>query len=203
MHLKGSQSHKKYIYIAGLITLVGLAAAAWLFRRSGLASYPNLIKEAYQETQHYLEVPGSSVVELTRTGAYGIYYEQTISDDERKALPALECSLTTKSTGSKIEAVPDYVKTNRYASDDLGRSGVLIMSITVNKPDAYTFACDFQGDHGDQEITVSLGPNYLWEFFKVVGKISLPVAGGVGIICSSILIAFIFATIGVIKRAVK
>ncbi len=201
MHQKKSHSIKKYIYCAGLITLVGIAATAWLFRRSGMASYPDLIEEAYQETQHYLKVPGSSVVELTRTGAYGIYYVENKYDDDRKTPPALECFLTAKSTGSKTEAVPDHVETNRYEIDELGRSGVLIMSITVDRPDTYTFACDYREGSGRRENTVALSPNYLWEFIKVAGKVSLPILGGISILCGSFLLALLVVVIGVVQLA--
>jgi len=188
-------------WIAVLPVLVGALVAALLFRNSGVGIYPVLISNAYEEEQHHLNVPGSTDVKLTRTGAYGIYYEHSLVDSRQILAPAIDCSLTSKSKGVKLEAVPDYVETNRYWFKEQGGSGVLVMSITVNNPDTYTFACHYQDGSAQPEITVALGPNYFWEFLSVASKISLPLLGMIGVLCGSFLLALIIAIGVAIKRA--
>ena len=188
--------------ISVLVILFGTLISAWIFV-SGIAMYPALIGDAYREDQHHLRVPGSKDVKLARTGAYGVYYEYSLvssAADHSKMPPAIDCSLTSKSTGAEIEAVPDYVETNRYWSKDRRGTGVLIKSITVGQSDTYTFSCNYQDGSIKPEITVALGPNYVWEFLSVAGKVSLSLLGGISILFGSILVALIVVVVVAIKR---
>ena len=194
-----------FFVIAALIILLGLLVSGWIMNDSGITNYPAMISNAYREDQHRLSVPGSTDVILTRTGAYGIYYEfSSVSasvENSPKMPPAIDCSLTSKLTGVEIEAVTDYVETNRYWSKDQGGTGVLIMSITVDEPDTYTFTCQYQINSTEPEIViVALGPNYFWEFLRVAGKISISFLGAMTAFCGSILIGLIIIVIVAIKR---
>ena len=155
--------HSRWLFgIPVLIVLGGALISILLFSSSGIGTYPALIADAYREEQHHLTVPGAIDVKLTRTGAYGIYFEHSLVSSIYPDIgmpPAIDCSLTSKSTGVVIEAVPDYVETNRYRTKDL-HTGVLIMSITVDEPDSYTFACNYQDGSTEPEISVALGPPY-------------------------------------------
>ncbi len=196
------QSPSRWYYgIAGLIVLAGILSTVYLFKSSGIAMYPVLIADAYDEEQHHLKVPGSKEVKLIRTGAYGIYYENSLVDTHKQIPPAIDCSLISNSTGFKIEAVPDYVETNRYWLKDQTGFGVLVMSITVDQPDTYTVSCDYQDGSTRPEISVALGPNYFWEFLRVAWKISLPTLGGMSTLCGSLLLALLFVIVVAIKRA--
>jgi hypothetical protein len=190
--------------LAGLVLLAGLLISALLIKQSGASRYPDLIADTYQETQHYLTVPGATQVALTRTGAYGIYYQHSLvaaAEDPRIEIPpAIDCSLTSRSTGAKIEAVPDYVATNRYVSQDQGELGVLIMSLTVDQPGAYTFACDVQAGSSQPEIVVALGPNYMWEFLGLAWQIALPLLGGAGVVCGSLGLVALLLIAGVVLK---
>ena len=180
--------HKKtsnwLIGLALLIIIAGILTSLVLFRHPSAARYPALIADAYQDPQQHLTVPGDRDVKLTRTGAYGIYYEYSLVahpvDPRTKMPPAIDCSLVSHSSGARIAAVPDYVETNRYRSREQDISGVLIMSITVDKPDTYSFACHYQDGRSGPEIVVTLGPNYFWEFLRVAWKIGIPLLSGVG-----------------------
>jgi hypothetical protein len=200
--MKKQNLHRWLFSIAGLIMLAGLLMTTLLFKQANINRYPSLIAEAYQETRHHLRVPGDMEVKLNRTGAYGIYFEYDLTSSiypEVEIPPTIDCTLTSKTTGAVIEAVPDYVQTNRYRSKDL-HSGVLIMSLTVEKPGAYTFACDYQDGRVEPEIRVALGPNYFWEFLRVVWKSGLPVLGGSSILCGSVLLAFLLLISGVVFK---
>ena len=189
---------------AVLVILFGILISAWVLKDSGLTQYPTMIADAYGEEQHRLSVPGSKDIKLTRAGAYGIYYEYSPANSLRgpseRMPPAIDCSLTEKSTGAETEAVPDYVETNRYWSKDQVTTGVLIMSVTVNGPGAYTFACHYQDGSIEPEIGVALGPNYVWEFLSVAGKISLSLFKAMAISFMSVAIGLIIVFIVAIKR---
>jgi len=185
-----------------LIFLGGVLISILLFSGSGIGTYPTLIADAYREEQHHLNVPGSRDINITRTGAYGIYYEYSLVSSvypDEGLPPAIDCSLTSESTGTEIAAVPDYVETNRYRSKDL-HTGVLIMSITVNQPDSYTFACNYQDGRTGPEISVAIGPNYFWEFIRVAVRIFISSIAGMAILLGSMAIAVVVLTVIIIKR---
>ncbi|MEJ2352596.1 MAG: hypothetical protein P8Y03_22650 [Anaerolineales bacterium] len=189
--------------IAILVVLLGLLASAWILKTSGIATYATRITDTFSEAQHRLSVPGSRDVKLTRTGAYGIYYEYSpasSSVDCPQWVPAIDCSLTSQSTGAKLQAVPDYVETNRYEAKNQDRIGVLIMSLTVHKPDTYTFACRYQNEAERPDITVALSPNYAWEVLRVAGKGGLALFGGMTVTCGSMLFGLVIVVIVAVKR---
>ena len=204
--MKGKQKNlRSWLFgFAVLILLAGILISAVLFKHSGAAMYPSLIADAYREAQHHLTVPGAREVKLTRTGTYGIYFGHSpvtaAVDPRTKIPPAIDCSLTSQSSGAKIEAVPDYVETNRYWSKDRGGMRVLIMSLTVEKPDTYTFACDYQDGSPEPEIVVALGPNYFWEFLRLAWKMGIPLLGGIGVLSGSILLAGLLFIAGLLLK---
>lgn len=157
-----------------MILLIGILLCNWISIASDFCSYPSKLADIYREKQKLIVVPGSSQVELLRPGAYGIYYEYSfLSDTSAKGLfpPSLDCSLKS-ADGNLIRAVPDYVPTNRYWSRTKGGIGVLIMSLTVEQPGTYMFTCLRQGGEEKPELTVALGPNYMWELFRMIGNFS-------------------------------
>jgi hypothetical protein len=196
-----------YYGISVLVILLGLFLSGWIIKGSGLERYPALIKRVFGEAQHHLWVPGSVDVKLTRTGAYGIYYENSLvsatANPRLMVPPTIACSLTSKSTGAKVNAVSDYVESNQYWSQDQGRYFILIMSITIDKPDTYAFTCDYLDGSTEPEISLALGPNYIWEFLKVAGKVALPLMGGTGVLCGSLLLAAIILLLVWISRRIS
>ena len=205
MKRKKQTLHRVLFRLAGLILLSGLLIATLLFKQAHSNRYPNLIPDAYRERQHQLTVPGTKQVHLSRTGAYGIYFEHKLVSPiypEVEIPPAIDCTLTSKTTGAMIEAVPDYVKTNRYRLKD-HHSGVLTMSLSVDKPGSYTFACVYQDGSTGPEIQVALGPNYFWEFLQVAGKIGLPFVGGISVFCGSLLLALPLLVIGIAIKSLS
>lgn len=205
MNINKQTLHRWLFSTTALILFAGLLAATILFKQSNISRYPSMIANAYQDAQHHLMVPGEMEVKLARTGAYGIYFEHNLMSSiypEVEIPPAIDCTLTSKATGAVLEAVPDYVKSNRYRSRDL-YAGVLIMSLTVDKPGTYTFACDFQDERTEPEIRVALGPNYFWEFLRVAWKISLPLLGGSSILCGSVLLAFLLLVTGIVIKVLN
>jgi hypothetical protein len=193
------QNPTRWLYgIALLPILFGTLVCAWILKDSGIGMYPAMIADAYGEGQHRLSVPGSKEIKLTRTGAYGIYYEYNLmstSVDPPPLPPEIDCSLTSKSTGAKMEAAPDYVETNRYWSKDRDRTGVLVMSITVDEPDSYTFACNYPDGRISPKLVLAIGPNYFFEFLRVAWNMGGSILGGAGVLCGSFVFSFGIATI--------
>jgi len=192
---------------AGIIFIVGIIASIVLFKSPGLRMYPSMISNAYREHQHHLSLPGKTEVFLTRTGAYGIYYEYSLvaasAEDYTNLPPDIQCSLTSHATDSIIQAVPDYVESNRYWSKEAGGLGVLVMSISVEEPGMYTFECSYNHGQTEPEIGISLGPNYYWEFLRVIGKIFVPFVLGISIKILSIIVPIFLIIIGCILKKTK
>lgn len=187
-----------------LVILGGVMASAWILKDAGLSRYPEMISASYRQAQVHLAVPGVTEAKLTRQGAYGIYYvynPATIQLENLEMPPAIECTLTSQSTGAERAATPDYVDTNRYWTKDQTRTGVLIQSITVQHADTYTFACRYQDGRATPEIEVALGPNYLWEFMKVTGKLAQPLLAGIGVLCGTFLLAVITLIVAIVLWA--
>jgi len=198
MKTKQKNLHRWLFVLSLLIVLLGLLISGLVIK--GKKSYPTFISDVYQEQQHHMMVPGKTTVQLNRRGAYGIYYVydlMSLSNSSHDIPPEISCMLTSDALETKIEAVPDYVETNRYQLQN-NYAGVLIMSLTVNKPGTYTLACDYNDGGTEPEIMVALGPNYFWEFIRVVWKIGFPVLGGGSILCGSILLSFLFLVIGIV-----
>ena len=74
------------------------------------------------------------------------------------------------------------------------------MSITVEEPDSYTFACQYQDGSTEPEITVALGPNYFWEFLRVAARIFVSSVACLTILLGSTAVAVVVLIVIVIKR---
>ena len=164
---------------AMLVFLGGILAAGVIFHFSGLRYFPSSLADIYREDRIVLQVPGSKDVQLTRAGAYGIYFQYSLVSAALEPVhipPAIDCSLKAN-TGQIIEGVPDYEPTNRYWSKKGGGPATLIKSVTIEEPGLYEFSCQHQGDYSGPALQVSLGPNYAWEFIRISLKNILAILG--------------------------
>lgn len=168
---------------------------------------PGALKERVNlDNLTQLIVPGSTDITFAKPGAYAVYYEYRsvvngVKYETGKQPPSLECNLTSKKTGAKVTAVPDFVESNTFGSKDQERVGVLIMSITIDDPGIYTFACQYQDGKTQPEIVVSVGPNFLWEFFNIFAKVGGSILSGMAIFFLAVLVSIIVVLIVVVKRA--
>jgi hypothetical protein len=185
--------------IAALVPILGCLIAAVLFYTSGIGNYPSLIERAYKSPLHKVEVPGEVDLVLSRKGAYGVYYEGHNGAYVRAEWPPrLDCSLSSKGTGEDVPLVPDYVTANRYVTKD-GRTGVLIYSTTIEEPGLHTLSCDYQDGRVGPKLVLAVGPNYVWEFLRLAWNLGGPVLGGVGVVCSSILLSMGIALVALVR----
>ena len=149
-----------------------------------------------------LFIPGSADITFAKPGAYAVYYEYAnaingMRYENGSQPPSLECALTSKTSGEKVHAVPDYVETNTYSTKDQERVGVLIMSIAIHDQGIYTFACQYPDGRTHPEIVVSVGPNFIWEFFNIFAKVGCSILSGMAIFFFSVLFCIIIV---VVKR---
>jgi hypothetical protein len=150
-------------------------------------------------------VPGSAEVTFAESGAYAVYYEyRSVVDGvvyaNSETPPALSCTLTSRATGAEVGVVPDYVKTNTYSTKDRERVGVLIRSITINEPGAYTFSCRYADGRSQPGIVLAVGPNFVWEFFGIAARSGVTLAAGAAALLASGLVAIVVAIYVAIRR---
>jgi len=188
-------------FAAALVLLIGFMSAAGFFYLSKIRRMPSVLADVFREPQTRLTVPGSVDLHLNRVGTYGIYFEYGLVRATAETLqvpPALDCTLTSY-TGQIIQGVPDYVITNRYWSNDAGGPAILIQNITVAEPGEYAFDCHYQEDNPGPDVTVSLGPNYTWEFVRLVLKNGPVLIGMILSLTGSFLVSIIFILAGIFQ----
>jgi hypothetical protein len=139
-------------------------------------------------------VPGSADITFTDKGAHAVYYEyRSVVDGvaymSSQTPPSLACTLTSRASGAEVAVVPNYVPTNKYSTRHRERVGVLIRSITIDKPGTYTFACDYATGHSQPEIVLAVGPDYVWQFFGIAARTLGSAFTGLAVLFLSGLIA--------------
>ena len=137
--------------------------------------------------------------------AYAVYYEyRSVVDGavfaSSKIPPALDCSLTSRATGADAVVVPDYVKTNTYATKNRERVGVLIRSISVDEPGTYTFSCRHVDGSSQPEIVLAVGPNFAWEFLSIAVKTVLTTLAGLAVLFGSGTLAIVIVIVVAVRR---
>jgi len=185
----------RFFSAAAIVFISVILLDSVIFHFSDIRYIPSRLADIYREDQLSLLVPGSRNVQLNRTGAYGIYYQYSLvatAADSVQKPPALACTLNSESS-QIIKGVADYEPTNRYWSNKGGGPATLIQSITVDESGEYTFECIYHDDSPGPEVMVSLGPNYTWEYIRLILKNGPAILGIMlsflgGVVISSILV---------------
>jgi hypothetical protein len=149
-------------------------------------------------------VPGSKDITFAESGAYAVYYEyRSVVNGtvyaSSKTPPALACTLTSKSTGANVRAVPDYVRTNSYSTKGRERVGVLIRSITIDEPGTYAFSCRYTDGRSEPEVVLAVGPNFVWEFFGIAARTVVAAVAGLAVLLGSGAVAVVVIIIIAVK----
>jgi hypothetical protein len=191
--------------VAALIPLLGCliamaAAYRWFLGLPGTWQAKMSLENLTQ-----VVVPGSQDITFAKSGAYAVYYEyRSVVDGavyaSSETPPALACSLTSKETGTDVGVVPDYVETNKYSSKDRERVGVLIRSITIDKPGTYTFSCRYVDGSSQPEIVLAVGPNFVWEFLGIAARTIVTALAGLAVLLGSGAVAAVVVIVIAVKR---
>jgi hypothetical protein len=141
-------------------------------------------------------VPGTKMIHFPEKGPYAVYYEYhsvvngTHFETDQNA-PNLICQLKSHQSGDIIQAVTDVVKTNAYHTQNRERVGYLIMSITLDRPGIYDFACSYQDGSTTPPITVAVGKNFMVEAFSVFTRMGYSIWLGLSILALTVLFAIL------------
>jgi hypothetical protein len=182
-----------YSAMALIPMLACLTAAAIIMSRLRTV-IPQIAEIHYDRSQH-IEIPGETNLELSREGAYAIYYignrDASVQVDWP---PRLDCRLTLEGKGEDIPLVPDYVPTNRYCSGTRKCVGFLIFSTTIREPGLYTLSCVYPDGNGGPKLILAIGPNYIFEFLRIFWSMGDSLLGAVGVLCGSVVLSIGIAT---------
>jgi len=197
---------KRWVYLLAALPLILGCILIKMIDYQSITNFPSTVKERYNlDNLTQVVVPSSVDISFANPGAYGVYYEyhsvvNGVKYDTGKGPPALECNLTSKKSGTKVNAVPDFVESNVYHTKDQERIGVLIMSITIPDPGIYSFFCQYSNGKTRPDIVVAVGPNFVWEFFKISAVIGRSICSGIAVIFFAVLVSIIVAVIITIMR---
>jgi hypothetical protein len=189
--------------IAALVLLFGCLIAASIIMSAFRDARPQ-IAEVHQNRSQHVEIPGEVDLELSRKGAYAVYYvRHKGAYIHAEWPPRLDCGLTSKKTGEDIALVPDYVPTNRYWTNDGNQVGVLIYSTTVKNPGLYTLSCNYPNGREGPKLVLAIGPNYILEFLRLAGRMGGSLLRGAGVLCGSFVLSIGVAVLAFVGRRNK
>ena len=194
-----------YYGLAGLVLVLGCVVAA-VVAYCALPDLPGALKTSLSlDNLTQVVVPGTAEIEFDEPGAYAVYYErESVVDGVRytgsRQPPALECGLSGRRTGARVAAVPDFVETNTYSTRLNERVGLQLMSITIDEPDAYTFACQYADGASRPNVVVAVGPSFMWEFFNIGARVGLSLLAGLGVLLASMVLAVVIAIVVAVRR---
>ena len=150
-------------------------------------------------------VPGSSEVYFPEAGAYAVYYEhrsaiEGISYSRDIYPPIMNCQLRSKATGENVELAYPDAKGEMYSTDNNDRVGVLMRTISIDRPGSYVFSCRYPDNSSFPKLVLAVGPNFIWEFFNLVAKPGAAFFGGLLVFLAISLISTIIVIVVAIKR---
>jgi hypothetical protein len=183
--------------LAVLIPILGCLVTALIVYRT-FPSLPGTFEaEMNIDNLTQVVVPGSHDITFENRGAHAVYYEyRSIVDGvtyaSSRTPPALACTLTSKATGTDVAVVPDYVETNTYSTHKRERVGVLIRSVTIDRPGTYTFSCRYVDGSGPQ-VVLAVGPNLVWQFFGIAARTIGSAGCGLAVLLASGSVASLVA----------
>lgn len=172
---RSEQKPTRWYYLAAILIPIFACVGTVMFVYQNVPKLPGALETTGIQNLTQVVVPGSTDINFPKAGAYAVYYEYRsvvdgVSYSRVKYPPNIDCQLTSKTTGDDIFITPDYIEGNVYATQNNERVGVLIKSITLDRPGIYNFACDYRDGGRHPEIVLAVGPNIIYEFFNIAVK---------------------------------
>jgi hypothetical protein len=87
-----------------------------------------------------------------------------------------------------------------YSTGNNERVGMMMRTISIDRPGAYSFSCQYPDNSSTPRIVLAVGPNFVWEFFNLAAKPAAAVVGGLLVFLGVSLISTIMVIIVFIKR---
>ena len=141
--------------------------------------------------------PGTTTVRLNDSGTYTIYYEyegvvdgQTYSADETP--PNMVVEITSVATGAMVDV--QSADSGAYSLDS--RSGIAVMSFTIDTPGQYQIATHYSDGSSSGEVVLAIGHGIARNIVWGVGSI----LGSIGVFCGTTFFAFLLTVIVFIMR---
>jgi hypothetical protein len=78
--------------------------------------------------------------------------------------------------------------------------GVLIRSITIDEPGAYTFSCRYANGRSQPEIVLAVGPNFDWEFLGIAVRTIITALAGLAVLFGSGTLAAVVVIVTAVRR---
>ena len=150
-------------------------------------------------------MPGSSEINFPEKGAYAVYYEyRSVIDgiDYSRGVypPTMNCQLRSKASGDNVKLAYPNANGEMYSTGNNERVGVLMNTISIDRPGAYSFSCRYPDNSSTPRIVLAVGPNFVWEFFNLAAKPTAAMLGGLLAFLGVGLISTIMVIIVFIKR---
>lgn len=192
----------RWYYIAAILMPIFACVGTMFFVQQAIPDLPGALDAVGIQNLTTVVIPGTKNINFPKAGAYAVYYEYRsvingVNYAKTQHPPNLICQLNSKTTGEDIELARNYIEGNIYTTQNGERAGVHFLSITIEKPGLYTFACQYPNGNPQPKIVLSVGPNIIWEFFNIAVKpIGAVLSGTLMFICAcgvSILIVAIVA----------
>lgn len=193
-----------YYILALLIPVIACAGTAALVSRN-IPKLPGALEATGIHHLTQVVVPGSAEIAFPKAGAYAVYYEyRSVIDGVNyvrdKYPPSISCLLKSKANGKEMAVVNDYIEGNTYATKNNQRVGVLIKSISIEKPGLYSFSCQYPGSKTGPKIVLAVGPNIIWELFNVAAKPVAAILCGAFVFIVGLAIAILITGLVAFKR---
>ena len=199
----------RWYYLVALLIPFCACFGAGMFVVLSIPNLPGALEGMGINDLTQVRVPGSAEILFPKAGGYAVYYEyRSLLNGEKFAggpyPPEIDCRLSSRSTGEEVEISSNFVEGNTYSTRNEERVGVLIKSITIQKPGSYIFSCHYPDGETSPKIVLAVGPNIVWEFFNVALKpISAIMVGSLAFISASAISLLIVVVVAYKRHQVK
>jgi len=141
----------RWYYLVALLIPFCACFGAGMFVVLSIPNLPGALEGMGINDLTQVRVPGSAEILFPKAGGYAVYYEyRSLLNGEKFAggpyPPEIDCRLSSRSTGEEVEISSNFVEGNTYSTRNEERVGVLIKSITIQKPGSYVFSCHYPDD---------------------------------------------------------
>jgi hypothetical protein len=173
-------SNRNTYIIAVLVMVIGLGLDAWF-----VYEYLGRIPAAMQQ----VVVPGHWEITLPESGSYTIFHETQSTVGGRRytarSVPGLKLELTSKDGARRIPLISPTAQTTYTFS---GRSGVSLMSFTIDRPGPYVLSAEYAAQGPQTVLAIGrFGDWFFWVLTRAIAIAAITLVIGGAIIVRTFL----------------